>query len=326
MTEEILQRYMSGEASQEETAAVEGWMAQDGVGRASGVRAMRAFAVAEREAAGDTGRRWVAISERLAASNNTNVSRKAAPWKNSKIRAAALASLILITFAALKSSDIPFTSFASTSYSKTYETENGQRATVSLGDGTNVTLAPGSRLTFTSRRGSNPSHTAVLEGEAVFDVAHSAAAPFSVRAGNIITTVLGTRFSVRKYPEDADVRIVVAEGKVSAQGNVLSKGDVMYVAEGDLPDIASMDDVTHLLAWTTGTLAFDNATLAEALPALSRWYDVDFVMSDPSLGARRLTTTLDDTGLTYETLTLISQSLGIRFTRVGRTITLYPGK
>src|SRR5688572_11890774 len=58
MTKEILQRYMSGEASPEEAAAVEADVAP-------GILAMRNFAEAERQGGGDLERNWARISGRI---------------------------------------------------------------------------------------------------------------------------------------------------------------------------------------------------------------------------------------------------------------------
>lgn len=308
-----LDRYLAGESTSAEADLVRAWadanpenratlevLAEAGAGPAVNVDAAfeklrREAGVREPQAKGHT-RRWLYAT-----------------------------AAVIIAVAVAKSSNFSAGFFATTSTTSIYKTQNGQRITVSLGDGISATLAPGSRITFTSERGSSPSRLAVLEGEAVFEVIHEAGTPFVVRTGNISTTVLGTKFSVRKYPEDAEVRVAVADGKVATNGNVLSRGDVLQLAEGGNAHASQNEDIASLMSWVNGTLSFDNATLSEALPVLSRWYDVDFVMSDPSLGARRLTTTLDDTGLSHETLTLITSSLGIRFTRVGRTITLYPG-
>jgi transmembrane sensor len=79
-------------------------------------------------------------------------------------------------------------------------------------------------------------------------------------------------------------------------------------------------DTAAYFAWTRGILMFDATPLREALPQLSRWYDLDFRLSDTSLGSVPLSGTLDRM-LTDDRLELIAGSLGLRQTRSGRVVT-----
>jgi len=51
-------------------------------------------------------------------------------------------------------------------------------------------------------------------GEALFTVTHSASRPFVVHAGTAIVQVLGTKFDVRRYPNDRATHVLVADGRV----------------------------------------------------------------------------------------------------------------
>ena len=64
--------------------------------------------------------------------------------------------------------------------------------TVTLPDGSNVTLAPKASLTFKEQGGKR---LAALEGQAFFDVKHGENT-FAVEAGNLKVEVLGTSFTV----------------------------------------------------------------------------------------------------------------------------------
>ncbi len=95
-----------------------------------------------------------------------------------------------------------------------YATAAGQRLSVTLVDGTQLTLAPASRIRLAADYGQG-TRRVELEGEAYFTAAHDAAHPFAVRAHGAVAHDVGTAFDVRAYAEDAGARIAVAEGAVA---------------------------------------------------------------------------------------------------------------
>jgi transmembrane sensor len=206
----------------------------------------------------------------------------------------------------------------------------GQRAQFRLPDGSEVLLAAGSTLrhpaTFAGR-----SREVTLEGEAYFAVRHDKRRPFRVRAGNLIATDLGTEFLVQAYPENAGARVVVRSGTVavrpieakdSAQpGWVVRPGELGRIDAGGVPRVEQVDTAAYF-AWTTGTLVFDGTPLRQALPQLSRWYDLDFRLADSALGGIPLSGRLDQT-LTPARLDLLAGSMGLEKVQRGRVVTFY---
>jgi ferric-dicitrate binding protein FerR (iron transport regulator) len=65
--------------------------------------------------------------------------------------------------------------------------------------------------------------------------------------------------------------------------------------------------------------------LREALPKLSRWYDVQFRLADPSLGDIVLTGDLP-AQLDDEALAALGIALGLQLTRDGRVVTFHAGR
>lgn len=205
-----------------------------------------------------------------------------------------------------------------------YTTTSGQRATVTLADGSHVTLAPATVLKVTGR-------IVELSGEAVFKVSQKENQPFTVKTNRSTIQVLGTTFDVREYSDDATTRVAVLDGKVALKAvtavdsPVLSNGDVAVLAADGI-QLQRRANVESVMSWTTGTLYFDKAPLSQVLPELARWYGVEFVAADESLLHRRLTATLSTDALTPTVLELITSSLDVRYARVGRIVTLYPGR
>ena len=151
-----------------------------------------------------------------------------------------------------------------------------------LPDGTEVTLAPGSKLSYSEK---SPRNTA-LEGKAYFEVAHDEAVPFEITSDGAFVRVLGTKFMVDAGSSVKEV--YVTEGKVlfakssDAEGVILTK-DMQATLSPDenLPVIAVEPDVNSI-AWQRGSFIFDKTPLREVLKTLSEHYKVSFIANDLS--------------------------------------------
>lgn len=151
-----------------------------------------------------------------------------------------------------------------------------------LPDGTEVTLAPGSKLTYSEK---SPRNTA-LEGKAYFEVARDEAVPFEISADGAFVRVLGTKFMVDAGSSVKEV--YVTEGKVlfakssDAEGVILTK-DMQATLSPDenVPVIAVEPDVNSI-AWQRGSFIFDKTPLREVLKTLSEHYKVSFIANDLS--------------------------------------------
>jgi transmembrane sensor len=209
-------------------------------------------------------------------------------------------------------------------------TPRGQRASFRLPDGTSVILGVASTLRHPVAFGAGRREVE-LEGEAYFAVVHDESRPFAVRAGEIVAVDLGTEFVVRAYRDDQHARVVVREGKVALRAAtarddslsrvLLSPGQLGRLA-GDGTPMAEPADTSVYFAWTEGRLVFDDVALRDALPQLSRWYDLEFRLADSTLGEVPLTATFKNQP-TEDVLDLLAAALGMRQSRSGRTVTFY---
>lgn len=205
--------------------------------------------------------------------------------------------------------------------SRTYATSNRERAELRLTDGTLVRIAPASRLRVAADFGTDR-RDVYLEGEAYFEVVHDARRPFTVFAGNASAQDLGTEFVVRSYADDNAVQVVVREGEVALSG-------VGRLMPGDLGRLTADGRTTHergvpvdaYLAWLDGRLVFRDTPLAEVLRTLDRWHDVDIRLADSALGAMPFTGELTDASLPMS-IELVSRVLGLRVRRDGEVTVL----
>ena len=203
----------------------------------------------------------------------------------------------------------------------------GQRAKLTLTDGTRVELSAGSRLTFPAEFTAG-ARTVTLDGEAYFDVRHDPSHPFEVHTRNGVIRDVGTAFLVRQFDRDDELEVAVAAGRVAVR-NPARAGDTGVVIDaGHLLRIDSVGhaaaravDAQRYLAWMQGTLMFDETPLQGVAAQLSRWYDADIVVADTALARRRFTGTFHEESLD-SVLRALAGPMHVRFERRGGTIIL----
>jgi ferric-dicitrate binding protein FerR (iron transport regulator) len=201
----------------------------------------------------------------------------------------------------------------------TYTTAKGERANITLPDGTHVILNVASRIEVPSHFGER-NRRVYLTGEASFAVAHTTGVPFVVTAGKTSTTVLGTEFEIRAY-DTTNVRVAVRSGRVMVHNVVLGGHDWAYVSSEGVR-VEHNQSVEPAFAFTLGRLVITNRPLREAIDALDRWYDVDIRLGDPSLGDAHLDAVLVS-GSTSDLMEWLRKALDLRIVRNGRILTLY---
>ncbi|QPF72370.1 iron dicitrate transport regulator FecR [Roseateles sp. DAIF2] len=172
--------------------------------------------------------------------------------------------------------------FHGDTHAQRHATARGQRESVRLADGSQLTLNTATTL-----------RTAVSEaarevwldrGEAFFDIAHDAKRPFVVHAGRQTVTVLGTKFSLHR--EGDRLRVAVLEGRVQVQPArsrpaVLNRDDTALAdASNVLVARQAPQQVSASLGWLRGKLEFDQVTLAEAAAQFNRYGRKQLVIQD----------------------------------------------
>jgi transmembrane sensor len=243
-----------------------------------------------------------------------------AAWRRAARTAAGAAITVAgVAYRALRREGSPATAPAT----RSYVTAARERSELRLPDGTRVRLAPGSHLRVAAEFGAD--HRDVyLEGEAFFDVVHDARRPFTVFAGNASARDVGTAFSVRAYPQDGAVTVVVREGEVALSGaGRLRAGDVGRVAADGRAAVTRGVRVDSLLDWMAGRLVYTDAPLGDVLEDLRRWYDVDVRLADASVAALPFTGTLADVS-PEAAVELVAATLGLEIRREGTRLILAP--
>lgn len=134
-------------------------------------------------------------------------------------------------------------------------------------------------------------------GEALFDVAKNKTRPFVVASGEAQVRAVGTSFSVSDI-NGGPLRVLVREGVVAIQGN--SHQEPIRVAAGNYAEASggqfvvqavSPDQIANALAWREGLVIFRRQTLAAAAKEFARYSPVRIEITDPAVAGKTVTGT-----------------------------------
>lgn len=199
-------------------------------------------------------------------------------------------------------------------------TASGERRTVTLADGSRVSLDGATRLTLDRR---DPRDVTLNAGRALFEVAHDDADPFRVTVGDTTVTDLGTTFDVTRLSDGA--RISVSEGTVrvdrrSASATLHPGDGVVATSEGLQRRSVSPEDVA---GWRAGRLSYTNETLAIVAQDLERALDRPIRVA-PSLSERRVSGSWSTRATPTDLKARLSRLLGVSVVEDGQGWRLEP--
>ena len=169
----------------------------------------------------------------------------------------------------------------------------GSKTKMTLPDGTEVWLNAGSRMVYSQGFGMTDRRLE-FEGEGFFEVQRNADLPFAIHTRELDVTVLGTKFNFRNYADDETVTVDLLEGKVALDNHLQdmetrylapSEKMVLDKATGDMEIVTA--EAERAKVWTDDVLLFDEELLPEIARSLERAYDVQIVISNPTLETAR---------------------------------------
>lgn len=178
-----------------------------------------------------------------------------------------------------------------------HATGTGEVATITLADGSRVTLDARSRIE--ARMGLLRREIRLAEGQFSIDVA-AGRAPLQVLAGELRIQDIGTEFAVALRA--GDTRVVVSEGRVriwprhggaSSPIADLAASQAVSVAHRSLQVHALASEADDLMAWRHGRIVFRDEPLAEVIAELERHGDTGIVLEDDGTRALRISGSLD---------------------------------
>lgn len=208
-------------------------------------------------------------------------------------------------------------------------TQRGAKKEITLQDGTTVFLNSGSSVAVSSEFGQTKREIK-LTGEAFFEVHHDAKRPFIIHTGKLQTTVLGTSFNIKAYPEDEQLKVSVATGKVSVQKSGTAAPYTSALTHNQalvynkLKDNHSIKTVNtdSISSWRSNHLIFDNASYEEIASTLGRWYNLDVKLATHN-DTKKYTLSFYNERID-KVLNVLSSLSGMTYSVKGRTVIIKP--
>ena len=174
----------------------------------------------------------------------------------------------------------------------TFHVPAGQRAELTLADGTNVWLNAKTTLTFPSRF-TKSRREVQLDGEAYFTVKHDPENAFTVNTGQYVVKALGTEFNVSAYSTSESFETSLINGLVEVSSSNtnesvrLSPNNRVYAENGKLAQ-APILHFSHFL-WKDGMISFENERMESIINKLRLYYDVDICVKNNQILNMRYT-------------------------------------
>lgn len=159
------------------------------------------------------------------------------------------------------------------------EVPAGAKSKVVFPDGSIVWLNAGSKIKYDSDF-AKKSRNIELSGEGYFEVNKNEELPFVVNTGKMVVKVLGTKFNLKSYEEDLEVKVILKEGAVKVgdfltdtNPVVLKPNQRFIYKKSDHTIHVDSVDASHIDNWRNGAIAFDKISLEEISIELRRLYN-----------------------------------------------------
>jgi len=283
--EDILDRYLRGEASPGEMERVEAWLNQVGQPNSEWLQMDK-----------KSRRRWLdGLFTEIQTSTGINkgkiVSIRARKILWRSIAAAAVFAIFFIIYLELPS----FRSTLSPLQLTVLHVRMNQKEQVILSDRSKIWLNSASELkypkVFTGKK-----REVYLSGEAYFDIQHDSAKPFVIHTGKVITTVLGTAFNIKEDSRLHTVVVTVTRGKVSVADGKQSLGIITPNQQISFNTVNRQHfqknvDAKQVIAWQESDIHFDDITFADAVAQLQQRFKVKIIFANEKVKNCRFTGT-----------------------------------
>lgn len=300
MNEQILIRFLTHQCSPEELELVNQWIIADKVNSEWLFEMERIWSLKNELLFSDKKEIETAYTEFLSKINTTKKSESSPKPKVRFMRYLKYAAAVV--FIVLLAGNLYRINKAhQSSAENTVEVPVGQRASLTLSDGTKVWLNSQSKFTYPVDF-KTLNRNVRLQGEGYFEVAHNPKSPFVVETSSVKVRVLGTKFNLKAYDEISSVTL--REGKVQVSVDEIKKEvlldpdeQAVYIKGKDTLEVSSID-ADNTASWIDGIIIFDDNPMSEVLKTLSRHYDVTFEIKNPHINSMNLTMRL--TGETLE--------------------------
>lgn len=310
ISDELLTRWLSGEADAKEREAVAAWAGGSPEREQELLEMKKVFLASfiQNGSAGTSGRKPSKVRRILLGS----------------LSAAAAAAALLVGAGYMTSSRMnPQPLLTALSIAA----PSGQTAAALLSDSTSVWLNSNSELLVAD--GAEGERTVSLRGEAFFDVAKDPEHPFVVKCGDRSIRVLGTSFNVSSYSPD-HFAIDLLSGRVEmtdADGFTCTLSPMERLEFSDGKYSKTRVESSDERGWMDGFYHFNDISLRDIIRSIGNYYNVTIGFADPSLAGLRCSCTFRKEDSLGHILSVICKAyrgeLGYRMSSDGESAVIY---
>ncbi len=322
---QLIGKYLSGEASPEEAAAIDSW-------RVKSLENNQTFESIARlwEESATTGRHrqpqnldnWLKLKRDLKSGPKKSLSyinkNLFKPWKIAAVLLLSLGIAALFYLLLPQSSQVTYDKVVRTKKTVAKET---------LPDSSVITLFRHSSLSIQDRFALT-GRKVKLAGNGYFSIKPAKNQPFIVYTGDIKIIVLGTDFNVKNEPEK--VIVGVRNGKVKMQKDsseiIVTAGSTGIFNKVNKKLVLHADSLNrNAYSYVTRELYFNNASMKEVKEALENAYGINVRFKSDTLNNLRINTQFKEQPLDY-VLKVIGASLRIQYDLKDDTLYFFKNK
>lgn len=311
-TDDLIVKYLLGEASDEEKAELITWIKADTSNESYFFHYKEIWEISQIKNTPEiqTDKSWNELREKM--NEKTKPEKQIRRfWPMALKYAASVLVIIGIGFSIYKFGGMLLKK------EKTYteiKTLNGQKKQIILTDGTEIWLNSGTTLRYANDYGEKKREVYLI-GEAFFNVTKDINRMFEVRTDKVTVKVLGTSFNINCYPELETIETTVITGIVRVENNektkdrkvvilnkqekgtynrtlqemTISGNDKSEALKKDMQSIPlhkislSQEEADYMTLWKDQVLYFNNESFEEIALKLQRWFNIKIIFKDPHL-------------------------------------------
>ncbi|WP_418698874.1 FecR family protein [Bacteroides sp.] len=199
--------------------------------------------------------------------------------------------------------------------------EKGNKAMVTLLDGSKVWLNSDSRLKYSKK----DARDVTLEGEAYFEVAKDKKHRFKVHTPYASIQVYGTSFNVSAHSNDSLFSVSLIEGSIGLTMNNQSKevrmrpNEVAYYDQKKSRFLVARKNMDGVGLWRSNELKLTDVDIPTLWSRMGCWYSMDFIIQNEPVKKHLYNVTIQ-TESVEEMLGLINQITPIEYVIKGKEV------
>lgn len=201
----------------------------------------------------------------------------------------------------------------------TVATQLGERAKVTLPDGTSVWLNACSSIEYSKSFFSRTRNVA-LNGEGYFEVVSKKNTPFIVSNESSKIKVLGTKFNVKCNEDEDFISVSLLEGSILFSDQqvdlemILKPGEqILYDRFNKTYSLHAIKNEYDIVGWMDGKIVFTNATLEEIAKKLERHYNVKISFTDEMVKRERFNADFETPDNIYQIISILEATKKFKY-------------